>query len=202
MNVLEKAIDKIMLAGIPCMAVPLLSSDCRNTRVDEAWVDEMVRTPFEPTAPVTRSYVHLMRGANELLQPTALGDLLPGLRTGAATDGDGPAAADPILGTQDIAVDFLARGGKHSRPFITLAAHDACSGGHGTHPDAGDLIATTPDRRIGFPTRCGGRRCRSKRFTKRHWFMMTSKTTMGIATASRRSTGRTAPQRRSTSVIT
>ena len=31
LNVLEKAIDKILLAGIPCMAVPLLSSDCRNT---------------------------------------------------------------------------------------------------------------------------------------------------------------------------
>ncbi|MCH7725429.1 MAG: DUF116 domain-containing protein, partial [Planctomycetes bacterium] len=27
LNVLEKAIDKILLAGIPCMAVPLLSSD-------------------------------------------------------------------------------------------------------------------------------------------------------------------------------
>ena len=34
LNVLEKAIDKILLAGIPCMAVPLLSSDCRNTSVD------------------------------------------------------------------------------------------------------------------------------------------------------------------------
>ena len=38
LNVLEKAIDKILLAGIPCMAVPLLSSDCRNTSVDEDWV--------------------------------------------------------------------------------------------------------------------------------------------------------------------
>ena len=38
LNVLEKAIDKILLAGIPCMAVPLLSSDCRNTSVDEEWV--------------------------------------------------------------------------------------------------------------------------------------------------------------------
>jgi len=35
LNVLEKAIDKVLLAGIPCMAVPLLSSDCRNTKVDE-----------------------------------------------------------------------------------------------------------------------------------------------------------------------
>ena len=42
LNVLEKAIDKILLAGIPCMAVPLLSSDCRNTSVDEAWVREML----------------------------------------------------------------------------------------------------------------------------------------------------------------
>src|SRR5439155_23661180 len=38
LNVLEKAIDKILLAGIPCMAIPLLSSDCRNTSVDEDWV--------------------------------------------------------------------------------------------------------------------------------------------------------------------
>ena len=42
LNVLEKAIDKILLAGIPCMAVPLLSSDCRNTSVDEDWVHEMI----------------------------------------------------------------------------------------------------------------------------------------------------------------
>ena len=45
LNVLEKAIDKVLLAGIPCMAVPLLSSDCRNTKVDESWVDQMIRTP-------------------------------------------------------------------------------------------------------------------------------------------------------------
>ena len=42
LNVLEKAIDKILLAGIPCMAVPLHSSDCRNTSVDEDWVSEMI----------------------------------------------------------------------------------------------------------------------------------------------------------------
>ena len=42
LNVLEKAIDKILLAGIPCIAVPLLSSDCRNTSVDEDWVNEAI----------------------------------------------------------------------------------------------------------------------------------------------------------------
>ena len=45
LNVLEKAIDKILLAGIPCMAVPLHSSDCRNTSVDEDWVSEMISYP-------------------------------------------------------------------------------------------------------------------------------------------------------------
>ena len=43
LNVLEKAIDKILLAGIPCMAVPLLSSDCRNTSVDDDWVMRMIQ---------------------------------------------------------------------------------------------------------------------------------------------------------------
>ncbi len=47
LNVLEKAIDKILLAGIPCMAVPLLSSDCRNTSVDEDWVNEMILVRHE-----------------------------------------------------------------------------------------------------------------------------------------------------------
>ena len=60
LNVLEKAIDKILLAGIPCMAVPLLSSDCRNTSVDEDWVNEMINVQAEAPTTLTRSYVHLM----------------------------------------------------------------------------------------------------------------------------------------------
>ena len=36
---------------------------------------------------------------------------------------------DPIGGTEAIAYDFLTRGGKHSRPFITLAVYDALTGG-------------------------------------------------------------------------
>jgi geranylgeranyl diphosphate synthase, type II len=35
LNVLEKAFDKILLAGIPCVAAPLLSSNCRSTSVDD-----------------------------------------------------------------------------------------------------------------------------------------------------------------------
>ena len=40
-------------------------------------------------------------------------------------NGQGVAGLDPIAGTEAIAYDFLAKGGKHSRPFITLAVYDA-----------------------------------------------------------------------------
>ena len=149
LNVLEKAIDKVLLAGIPCMAVPLLSSDCRNTKVDEAWVDEMIRTPYQPAKKVTRSYVHLMRAAGDLFKPEQLDTLAPRLRTRGELGEEAVTVAeiqsmDAISATEHIAYDFLSRGGKHSRPFITLAAYDAMTGGHGTGPEAVASIADFP----------------------------------------------------------
>jgi hypothetical protein len=38
LNVLEKAIDKVLIAGVPSYAIPLHSGDCKNTSLDEAWV--------------------------------------------------------------------------------------------------------------------------------------------------------------------
>ena len=149
LNVLEKAIDKVLLAGIPCMAVPLLSSDCRNTKVDESWVDQMIRTPYVPAAQKTRSYVHLMRAASDLFQTDTLDKLAPRVR---ATEPIGEELAttetllsmDMIAATEHIAYDFLTRGGKHSRPFITLAAYDALTGGEGTAAGAEQAIAKIP----------------------------------------------------------
>ncbi len=34
LDALEKTLDKILLAGIPCMAVPLLGNGCRDTSAD------------------------------------------------------------------------------------------------------------------------------------------------------------------------
>ena len=148
LNVLEKAIDKILLSGIPCMAVPLLSSDCRNTSVDEDWVDEMIRIQRAAPAQQTRTYVHLMREAAGLFQPDALERLAPRLRGGprlSEVNGEGVAGLDPIAGTEAIAHDFLCKGGKYSRPFITLAVYDALSGGLGTMPDGPEHVAQFSD---------------------------------------------------------
>lgn len=140
LNVLEKAIDKILLAGIPCMAVPLLSSDCRNTSVDESWVMEMIQNvstgPASGTQ--TRSYVHLLRAANDMFQADEFDRLVIRLRgskpipSDAAENGDPLGGNDPIAATEALAFDFVRRGGKYSRPFITLAAYDAMTGGQGT----------------------------------------------------------------------
>jgi geranylgeranyl pyrophosphate synthase len=150
LNVLEKAIDKILISGIPCMAVPLLSSDCRNTSVDEDWVAEMISLAHadEPSADRTRSYVHLMRAAAGMFERAELERLVPRLRGGPALaemNGQGIAGIDPIAGTEAIAYDFLSKGGKHSRPFITLAVHDALTGGKATGAGGAEHLAGLPD---------------------------------------------------------
>ncbi|HEV3339308.1 MAG TPA: polyprenyl synthetase family protein [Pirellulales bacterium] len=148
LNVLEKAIDKILLAGIPCLAVPLLSSDCRNTSVDEDWVMEMINLRQEPPKVQTRSYVHLMRSAAGLFEPAQLERLAPRLRGGpslAQMNGQGVSGLDPVAGTEAIAYDFLTKGGKHSRPFITLAVYDALTGAAGTTADGAASLAAMPD---------------------------------------------------------
>lgn len=125
LNVLEKAFDKILLAGIPCIATPLLSSNCKSTSVDDDWVFQMIDLKTEPAPQLTKSYVHLMRAANDLFSEGELPRLAPRVR--AAT----PQAADPLSQHETIAYDFLATGGKRSRPLITLAAYDALTGGKG-----------------------------------------------------------------------
>jgi geranylgeranyl pyrophosphate synthase len=127
LNVLEKAIDKILLAGIPCVAAPLLSSNCKSTSVDNDWVFEMIGLKTEPPKQVTKTYVHLMRAANQMFDEVELNRLAPRQRAK-------PQAAneDPLQKHESIAYDWLKQGGKRSRPFITLAAYDALNGGKGT----------------------------------------------------------------------
>ena len=162
LNVLEKAIDKILLAGIPCMAVPLLSSDCRNTSVDEDWVEDLIQNRSSAvlpnsTKPVERSqtYLHLLRTAQGMFEQDELERLLPRKRGGlrlAEMNGEGVAGLEPIAATEGIAYDFLTRGGKCSRPFITLAAFDALTGGKLCEPDGDENLSclTDPIRRVAF----------------------------------------------------
>ncbi len=51
---------------------------------------------------------------------------------------------DAVAATEHIAYDFLSRGGKHSRPFITLAAYDAMTGGACTEASAAQAVEQIP----------------------------------------------------------
>lgn len=140
LNVLEKAIDKVLIAGVPSYAVPLHSGDCMNTTLDEAWVwdvlDKYEPLPEKPTA----SYVPLMRASTRIFEDD-FERLLPPLRS------QNPQKKDtPIAFTESIAYDWLKNGGKRFRPFITLAAWHAASfddvltAGEET-PDVPDAVA-------------------------------------------------------------
>lgn len=139
LNVLEKAIDKVLQVSIPSIAVPLLSSNCKNTSVDFDWVDEVIGLKSEPPKAKTKSYVHLMRAANHLfngdldrLAPRARKSETNGTTPKPGSLGAGPGTLDPLAKTEEIAFDWLRLGGKRFRPFITLAVYDALKGGQGT----------------------------------------------------------------------
>jgi geranylgeranyl pyrophosphate synthase len=132
---LEKAFEKLQLARIPALAVPLHTSTCKDSTTDMDWVLEMIRTPFEPADPkeVPASYVHLLRGAAKLF-------------TDPRSTNDSPSGQpdEPAQQTESLAFDFLCRGGKFYRPFITLAVYDALTGSFCTAADGEQRVEQLP----------------------------------------------------------
>jgi len=97
-------------------------------------------TAARQDAPSTKTpaYAHLLRAARQIFEPDELERLVPRARGGPRLEevnGEGAGALDPIAATEAIAYDFLAKGGKYSRPFITLAAYEALAGGSLEHGD-------------------------------------------------------------------
>jgi geranylgeranyl pyrophosphate synthase len=146
LNVLEKALDKVLLAGVPCVAAPLLSSNCKSTSVDDDWVAELIELRSEPPQATTKTYLHLMRAAHQLFEPPELERLAPRARARGPTNGDGKVGSDPLVMQENIAYDWLAQGGKRSRPFITIAVYDALKGAPGTRSAEGVALADSVRR--------------------------------------------------------
>ena len=149
LNSLEKAFDKILMTGLPAMAVPLHSSACHNTSTDQAWALEMIDTPYRPSDRPAKTQFHLLRAAAGMFESEELSRLLPSERgNGQANHDVAPSSLDmlpPIASTEILAREFLTRGGKYFRPFITLAAYDALTGGHGWGPNGSQYVAGLSD---------------------------------------------------------
>lgn len=136
---LEKAFGMLPAFALPVAAVPYEPLPARRERpascaagmaaeaIDVEWVLGLLGVAGGTAAPVG-DYLPLLREAAEMFTPAALKDLAERLGTpgllGAGTAG---LAADlpPLEAAAGISADFLARGGKFLRPFITLAAYDA-----------------------------------------------------------------------------
>ncbi|HWL75097.1 MAG TPA: polyprenyl synthetase family protein, partial [Burkholderiaceae bacterium] len=132
------------------MAVPLLPGEAA---LDEDWIADIIelahQQPDDAVAKNTaRTYVQLMSCAAGLFEPAELARLAPRKRSKLCrpeTNGNGAPGTDPIAGTEAIAYDFLARGGKHSRPFITLAVYDALSRSSNGFHGRTDRTCALPD---------------------------------------------------------
>ncbi len=131
LDVLEKAFEKLVLAGIPAYAVPLHTGNCKDSSFDEDWVREVLAL-YRPAPTVwTRSYLPLLRAADRMFTQ----DLRELLSRGRAAKAGAPPNKS-LADTEAIAHDFVARGGKRLRPFITLAAYDALRGAPSTRSEA------------------------------------------------------------------
>lgn len=145
---LEKAVDQVLAWGIPCMAEPLLEDS--HDSVDQESVERMIHLPFTPNGTeAPGGYHRVMQAARELFRIENLTNLMPqetptffhaGIGAPAdvapksLTNGQlrtPPNSFDPLTGTATIAYDFLSRGGKYFRPFITLATYNALTQNRG-----------------------------------------------------------------------
>lgn len=144
LNSLERALERVLTAGIPCMAVPLLVDQCRETAADEDWILEMIETPFVSQPPVGRSYLPLMRLAVQIVRRD-LEELLP--RSFRNSQFAGDETRDALGITEDIAYGYLIEGGKYYRPFVALGTYDAVNGGQLTRGPLDQTVEIPADVR-------------------------------------------------------
>ena len=131
---LEKAFAMVPAFGLPIAAVPYEPVDepagtcaeaLAQAAIDVDWVLGLLGVAGGGAAPVG-DYLPLLREAAGLFAPSAITGLserlgVPGLLTAGPIT---PAAA-PLDAPAIVSGDYLGRGGKFLRPFVTLAAFDA-----------------------------------------------------------------------------
>jgi len=133
---LEKAFANVTQLGIPNIAVPLLSSGCKNTCTDSAELLLLLNAYNAQLPPErTLSYIPLLRATASVFKRESIIEIVSphigSVRRPELTD-------DPMTSTDAIIIDWLETGGKRFRPFITMAAYAV--GKHGA-----ELLASNAD---------------------------------------------------------
>jgi geranylgeranyl pyrophosphate synthase len=133
---LEKAFSRLPAFALPVAAVPFDEADRRFDScataaavqaIDSEWILGLLGVAGGAAAPVG-DYLPLLREAAEMFSPSALDSLAGRLGMDDSLGGVAHASTatlPPLDATGHLAGEFLGRGGKFLRPFITLAAFDA-----------------------------------------------------------------------------
>jgi geranylgeranyl diphosphate synthase, type II len=133
---LEKAFSRVPAFALPVAAVPFEELDGRfgscaataaGQAIDAEWILGLLGVAGGAVAPVG-DYLPLLREAAEMFAPTSLAALVGRLGIDDSLGGMArpPATSlPPLHATGFMAGEFVGRGGKFLRPFITLAAFDA-----------------------------------------------------------------------------
>ncbi|MCA9197294.1 MAG: polyprenyl synthetase family protein [Planctomycetales bacterium] len=150
LDVLEKAIDKIQMVELPCLAIPAERADDGQLQFDASWARQWLNQAADcVNSHQGNRYWQVMQAAAGMFAPDQLGTLV---RPDRKWDISGQSVGDvdqllentaAVASTEALAFDFLAKGGKYSRPFITLAVYDALT--HGSSPSNSSLDVDLPD---------------------------------------------------------
>jgi geranylgeranyl pyrophosphate synthase len=147
---LEKAFAMLPAFSLPIAAVPFDADASRRNgscaealaaaAIDVEWVLGLVGVAGGDSVPVA-DYLPLLREAAGMFTAPAISGLverlgMPGM-LGSAAGGGFPAGCPPLEAAAEMSGDFLARGGKFLRPFVTLAAFDAVSADVAKRPTLG-----------------------------------------------------------------
>lgn len=117
---LDKCFETVTRTGLPYAGVPLLRNGCVETEIDEDAVRALMLERTADLDAAADGPAALLAEAARLFEP---GNLRGILRSYLARRDDRD--DDPVARTEAIALEWLSRGGKRFRPFITLAAHAA-----------------------------------------------------------------------------
>ena len=139
---LDESFEQISALGVPHHAIPLLSDGCEDTTAEVGLIREMItarraqESGTHSTAGGVRSYLPLLRATRDIFEPDMLAEILDPCACPSVAHAQAHSA---LAATDEIARDWLQRGGKRLRPFITLSAYAV--GRHG-------LAALAPDAEL------------------------------------------------------
>lgn len=133
MDSMHRSFERVTELGVPHQAIPLLTDGCVDTTADLEIIRALLGKQAGEAATAHRSYLPLLRHARSLFEDPEFGEIIA---TCACPSPD-KEADEALMMTDRIARDWLQRGGKRFRPFVTLAAYAA--GAHGAEAVSSDV---------------------------------------------------------------